>query len=71
MMLEQWQQTADWAQRISERSAHEGRRKTTDTAMQGTDKPRKSAAGMTHRNVGVTHRNVEARMERYRHALLD
>ena len=85
MLFEQWQQPADWAQRISERSAHEGQRKTTRNVRAKQRKTTDNVTHATHRydnapktfdnapksTEGVTLRNVEARIARYRRALLD
>ena len=78
LLFERWQQPADWAQRIRDRSEYEGahnatrlarvaQHKTIDNATnatQGFENARKS-------DVGVTRRDVEARIARYRRALLD
>ena len=78
MMFEQWQQPTDWAQRIRERSSYEGQRKTTHLAQvtqrKTTDRATQDAQDGDKRRKSsdrVTYRDNEARLQRYRQALLD
>lgn len=67
MMFEQWQQPPDWAQRIRERSVHVKPRATTDSVAKRTQ----DADRTTTNSDRATQEGIEARLSRYRQALLD